>query len=224
MNRLVFHNNFLHLTDKKEVFVELDSISSIFNYLKISFPKFNSKAINTQSYSLLIDGKDFIPPNWIVQNKIIDKECTIYIVPLVVGGGTGAEAAVALTASEMIGAALVKAAVSVLINLAVSAVIQALMPKPGKRAEQQSSPDSANRPPNDIFGNIVNTIDSGTTTPLNYGMIRLGGHYISADIETITQQKGVATPAISSSVTVETGTQPGTASETLPRFGGASDA
>lgn len=111
-----------------------------------------------------------------------------------------------------------------------SMLINAITGPPANRsslAGPSTGADDGNRRENDIFESIVNTANEGTIISLNYGMVRLGGQFIISDIETITQQKGVTTPAISSSVAVETGTQPGTASETdetLPRFGGASDA
>ena len=183
MNKLIFHKKFTHLTKKKEVYADIDSVTDLFNFIKVTFPDFNSKVTNKHNYSILINGKKFMPNNWIYQNKIIDKKCSLYIVPLVAGGNPGEISG--QLAAQTISDILIKTVIATVINFALSYVIQSLLPKPKRREEQ----DATNRRENDIFSSIVNTIDSGTTIPLNYGMPRLGGHYISADVETVTLQK-----------------------------------
>jgi len=183
MNKLVFHKKFVHLTSKKEVYADIDSVTDLFNFIKVTFPNFNSKTIHRHNYSILVNGKKFMPNNWVYQNKIVDKNCSLYIVPLVVGGNPGEISA--QLAAQTISDILIKTVIATVINFALSYVIQSILPRPKKREEQ----DATNRRENDIFSSIVNTIDSGTTIPLNYGMPRLGGHYISADVETVTIQK-----------------------------------
>lgn len=183
MNKLIFHKKFISLTKKKEVYADIDSVTDLFNFIKVTFPEFNSKATNKHNYSILIDGEKFMPNSWIYQNKIVDKKCSLYIVPLVTGGNPGDIGA--QLAAQTISDVLIKAVIATVINFALSYVIQAILPKPKRREDQ----DATNRKENDIFSSIVNTIDSGTTIPLNYGMPRLGGHYISADVETVTLQK-----------------------------------
>ena len=49
--------------------------------------------------------------------------------------------------------------------------------------------DDASKINNDTFGSITNTTNQGEAVALNYGMVRVGGQLISAELETITDQR-----------------------------------
>lgn len=179
-NKLTFHKYFTPATQVKEVEVAIDTLTDLHLYLVTFFPKFLSE-INSQQtvkYDILVNGKP-IPQSWQLQNKILDKSATIYIVPSIRGGTDSFFQAVqTFDVSKF----LLQATIATSINFALSFVIQAILPKPKKQENQD-------RQDNDMFGSILNTIDSGVAIPLNYGLIRVGGQIVSSDIEVLTQQR-----------------------------------
>lgn len=84
---------------------------------------------------------------------------------------------------SIIGQAVISAAVTALGSVIINSISG---PPPVARSD---AADAGARRENDIFSSLINTTGEGAIIPLNYGMIRLGGHYISTDIETITLQK-----------------------------------
>ena len=66
-------------------------------------------------------------------------------------------------------------------NVILSAIMQSMAPKP---PEAQSS-DSPARQDNNMFGALVNTTSTITPIGLSYGLVRLGGQFISGRVKSI---------------------------------------
>lgn len=183
MNTLIFHKNLVPLTGIKTARAQLNSVSDIDAYISTYFPKLSSAIKRSKSIkcSYVLNKSMPLPKTWITHNKIYDPEAVIYVVPTVTGGNFS-EAFGSLTA-DSVSSFITKAAIGFTINIALSFLIQALMPKAAKSTE------SADRIENDMFGSIQNTQDSSVAVALNYGMIRIGGQIISSEIETITDQR-----------------------------------
>ena len=62
------------------------------------------------------------------------------------------------------------------------------MPRPKNNSNTGVSDQDRNN--NDAFDGIINTVDSSNSIPLNYGMLRVGGQIISADVNTVNHGKG----------------------------------
>lgn len=188
MNRLVFHKKFVPITKTREVTVNLNSITDLYSYIDNFFPVLSTQLKTHKKVKciFLIDGKSHIPQSWILQDKILDKNCDIYIVPSIYGGDATMGASIAAGIAKIdFTQLLVQSIVGTAIGVGLSLIIRALMPKP-KRANEEA----VDRRENDIFGSIVNTVDSGTAIALNYGMVRIGGQIISSDVEVLTDQRG----------------------------------
>lgn len=184
MNTLIFHKNFLPMTGVRFAQVSISSVSDIQAYLELNFPKLSNhiKTNKTVKCAYILNGISMLPKHWVLHNKIYDTNATIYIVPSIQGGDAVTSALASVT-SQGISEFITKAVIGFTINVALSYVIQALMPKVKKTNEYQDRID------NDMFGGIQNTQDPSIPVALNYGMVRLGGQLISAEIETITDQK-----------------------------------
>jgi hypothetical protein len=171
------------MTKTREIKVSLESVTDLHTYIDTFFPKLAShlKTQKNIKYSFLIDGKSLLPNSWIFQNKIVDTSCDIYVVPTIAGGT--ADMASAFTNIDFT-KLLFQVAVGTAINIGISFIVRALLPKPKKPNEE-----AVDRKENDIFGSIVNTSDTNTILALNYGMIRIGGQTISSDLETVTDQR-----------------------------------
>lgn len=121
-----------------------------------------------------------------------------------IGGGLGSQfygpvlaesagAAVAGEAAASMGTTIMAPTItSKLVGALASAVggylQNALVPiKPKNKTAD--SVDSGDRPGNDAFDGQVNTISSNQSLPINYGMIRVSGQIISADVNTVNHGK-----------------------------------
>ena len=63
-------------------------------------------------------------------------------------------------------------------NLALSAIGMLFTSKP-KQRQQEVTKDSGTRTENNMFGSLQNTTTSGTPIPLNYGVMRVAGQFLS---------------------------------------------
>lgn len=166
-----------------------------------------------ESYALLDSNLTLITPDDLLIKRFNEGD-TIYVVPAIMGGGgkRGGLLAVAALASVFVLApalapALAQAGVpgaqafattladkglfaaikgssflsSVLTNVGLALLSSLFMKKPEKA-------DSNSR--NDMFGALKNTIESGTPIPIHYGLVRVGGQFISGYIQTIDHAKG----------------------------------
>lgn len=72
---------------------------------------------------------------------------------------------------------------------ALGNIVQNILTGPPPNRLKAESADGGGRVDNDVFSSLVNTIYQGETVALNYGMVRLGGHVISSDYESLTDQR-----------------------------------
>jgi predicted phage tail protein len=111
--------------------------------------------------------------------------------PLAAGAAAGAGALGAGVAAGGVagGAAAIGGGISLasvaglLFGIAVTLVSALLAPKPVPA--KQEAPDSSQRRNNDLFDGLANTFRVGTGIPLNYGLIRVAGQFISGYVKTI---------------------------------------
>lgn len=200
------------MSKTRSVSVDIDTISDLYSYLNNVFPNLSTHLKNHKMIkcSFLINGKEELPVRWRLQDKIFDKNCDIYVVPVISGGG---EVAISrLSDPSWWSSKIVEAAAGLAISMALSLVIRALMP-PVKA--QQEAPDREN----DIFGSIVNTTDTSTSVALNYGMLRIGGQVISSDLETLTDQRGVDSTTSDTTIEQETSSGDGGDNIGISEFG-----
>jgi len=213
MKTIIFHKNLVPLTGIKQVSVKADTLVDIQLFLEAFYPKFFShfKVNNHVRYTFLQEDGTTIPKNWIYQNKIPHEVCTLKIVPVISGGYPGVFEAISTSLAQFsLSDFLLKTAFSLAVNFALSAVIQTLLPQPTKRTDPTRE--------NDIFGSIVNTADSGISIPLNYGMLRVGGQYLSSELETATDQR-LPDPEVSESNLLDYSGSSGGNSEGYGSFG-----
>ena len=184
MYNIRFHKTLLPIGSQTRVSTDISRVSDLLSYIKNLYPNLDKSRI------LLLD-QNFspFPDSWLTRDEIPTDQTECYIVPLVCGNFE------AITAS-VIGQAVVKAIVGTVISFALGAVIQAIMPKPKRSDTGITDQDRRN---NDAFDGLINTVDSSNSIPLNYGMLRVGGQIISADVDTINHDKG-ATISVSSYV------------------------
>jgi len=109
-----------------------------------------------------------------------------YIGGAIFGPAAGAKA----TTGQALGQAVVSGVFMVLSNFVANAVTG---PPP-----KDNTLDNSSRQQNDPFGSIENTTGQDAAIPLNYGMLRVGGHYLSMNIETATDQR-LSDPEVSES-------------------------
>jgi predicted phage tail protein len=95
-----------------------------------------------------------------------------------VAGASGATLGTAAAVANIgiLGSTLGAVTSSVGLSLAMMGITMLFMPK------QQQAETSRD---NDMFGSLVNTTNSGTPIPLNYGLVRVSGQLISGYIKTI---------------------------------------
>lgn len=75
------------------------------------------------------------------------------------------------------------------VAMAVGSILQNTLVPIKPKARTADSADSGDRPSNDAFDGQINTISSSQSISLNYGMIRVSGQIISADVNTISHGK-----------------------------------
>ena len=172
-----------------------------------------------EGFVILDKNKKEINPDALMMKKIKEDD-VVYIVPAIMGGGgkrggllaliavaaffiipgaapalagllpgaTGAAATGAVTAGASTAAnalAIIKSSTflsSIATNVGL-ALMSALFTKPPEAADQNSRQ-------NGMFGNLTNTLESGTPIPLHFGMVRVAGHMISGYIKTVDHDKG----------------------------------
>ena len=103
-----------------------------------------------------------------------------YAVGAMAGGTTGFAATWSAGLKSMVGAVagLPSFVQGILGNLALAAIGALLTSKP-KAKQTEVTKDSGTRTENNMFGSLTNTTTSGTPVNLNYGMMRVGGQFLS---------------------------------------------
>jgi hypothetical protein len=174
MYNIRFHKALISSNMDIQVSTNITKVSDLLSYIQNFYPTLDRSKI-------LLLNQDFkpFPDSWIMKDEIPEEQTGCYVTPLICGNF---EAAMAT-----IGTYLIKAVVATAINFALGAVIQAIMPKPKRSDTGITDQDRRN---NDAFDGIINTVDSSNSIPLNYGMLRVGGQIISADVNTINHEKG----------------------------------
>ena len=94
----------------------------------------------------------------------------------VTSAGAAAGSAAAVGAIPMFGTTLAAITSNVGLTLAMMGITMLFMPK------QQKAETSRD---NDMFGSLVNTTNSGTPIPINYGLVRIAGQLVSGYVKTI---------------------------------------
>lgn len=175
MYKVHIHKSLLHYNHPASIEIDIRRVSDLFSYLQNLYPY-----IDKEKVLLLTQEKNKFPDSWLLRDEIPENQSICYIVPLICGNFEITAAAV--------GQMLLRAAIGTVINFALGAIIQLIMPKPKNNSNQGiTDQDRAN---NDSFEGIINTVDSSNSIALNYGMIRVGGQIISADVDTINHGKG----------------------------------
>jgi hypothetical protein len=175
MYNIRFHKILLPSNSQTQISADIHKVSDLLSYIKNLYPSLDKSRI----LLLTTEFKPF-PDAWLTRDEIPDDQTGCYIVPLICGNLE------TITAS-VVGQAVVRAVVGTVISFALGAVIQAIMPKPKRSDTGITDQDRRN---NDAFDGIINTVDSSNSIPLNYGMLRVGGQIISADVNTINHEKG----------------------------------
>lgn len=96
-------------------------------------------------------------------------------------GGFAASGITAPTVGSYLAAGLASAVGSIAQNVLVP-----IKPK----IKSMDSADSGDGRNNDAFDSQINTVHPNQSIPLNYGMLRVAGQIISADVDTISHDKG----------------------------------
>lgn len=155
--------------------VDIKKVSDIFLYMKNFYPE-----IKTDKVFLLNQEKNKFPDSWIIKDELPSNQRMCYIIPCIGGKDF---TAIASGFQE----ALFKAAVGAAIAVGLSYAISAIMPRP--KNNPNSGIGDQERIDNNVFEGLKNTIDSGSTVPLNYGMLRVAGQFITSDVDTINHTK-----------------------------------
>ena len=222
---LKIHSSFHNFFDKSEYVADFNNYHDILFYLQSMHNKFNTYikqlAQNSdESFAFLDKDLNVIPVDSYHIKHIKEGE-TIYLAPLIVGGGgkrgsflllvaaafaapmiLGTMAGTAALPTAMTGGAAMTApaaatglattgsagimsafakmpsfARSFLGNMALNLVTSLFAKKPKKMETDQSTRQ------NGMFGNLTNTLESGTPIPLQYGLVRVAGQMLSGYID-----------------------------------------
>lgn len=176
MYKIHIHKSLLKPSQLSQIEVDISSVSDLLSYVNNFYPE-----LRTDKILLLNQDKSQFPESWIVRDIIPEDQKICYIVPLIGGKDFGQMVA-------KLPDILYRSVAALAINFALSAVIQLIMPKPKNNSNSGVSDQDRNN--NDAFDGIINTIDSSNSVPLNYGMVRVGGQIISADVNTVNHGKG----------------------------------
>lgn len=114
--------------------------------------------------------------------------------PLTAYGAVSA-AGSASTFGSFVTSALGTFAKSLLGNLAIAAVTSIFTKRPSSPVA--STTDAGTRSENNMFGSLQNTTTSGTPVPLNYGLMRVAGQFLSGYLHT-TQHGKSNSPSVQS--------------------------
>jgi hypothetical protein len=178
MYNIRFHKSLLQPEDIAQVAINIKKVSDLTSYIQNFYPAIDK----TKTLLLTQDFKPF-PDSWLMQDEIPETQTGCFVVPLVCGNSELLGSITSATFAQ----AFTRAIVGTVISFALGAVIQAIMPKPKRSDTGITDQDRRN---NDPFDGIINTVDSSNSIPLNYGMLRVGGQIISADVNTINHEKG----------------------------------
>ena len=224
---LKIHSCFHKFFDQSEYTADFDNYHDILFYLQSMHTKFNNymRSVHDmqaeESFALLDDDLNMITTDQ-YHVKHIKEGATIYLAPVIVGGGgkrgglllligigimtggfglmAGAGTATLPTAMTMqsgvavsssatglaasgstgIMGALAKMpsfARSILGNLAMNMITSLFTKKPKKMETDTSTRE------NGMFGNLTNTLESGTPIALQYGLVRVAGQMLSGYID-----------------------------------------
>ena len=211
---LKIHSSFHKFFDQSEYVADFNNYHDILFYLQSMHGKFNKyirqiSQGSDESFAFLDKNLNVIPIESYHILRIKEGD-TVYLAPLIVGGGgkrgsfllliAAAFAAPAIIgalsgAGASMGASTVGAtqsffggvnsafaklpalARSFVGNLALSLVTSLFAKKPKKMETDQSTRQ------NGMFGNLTNTLESGTPIPLQYGLVRVAGQMLSGYID-----------------------------------------
>ena len=197
--------------DEKEYKVEINSYYDIEFYLASMHPRFNAymskikQGISNESFTYVTqDLKTIARDEYAI--KKIKEDSIIYIAPVVTGGGGKKGALFAAVGLALIGGyaagggfgagfsfetlgtnvggffgtgtGFVKGIVG---NLAISLITSLFTSRP-KGKTISVAKDAGTRTENNIFGSLQNSTEPGTPIALNYGLMRVGGQFLSGYI------------------------------------------
>lgn len=177
MYKIHIHKSLIKDTSSTLIQADISKVSDLISYINNFYPEILSNKI-----MLLSQEKQEFPESWIMKDEIPFNQEICYIVPFI--AGKDAQALVASFSPQL----FYRAVAGAVLTLALSAVISLIMPKPKNNINAGISDQDRNN--NDSFDGIINTVDSSNSIPLNYGMLRVGGQIISADVNTINHGKG----------------------------------
>jgi len=104
-----------------------------------------------------------------------------------IAGATSATAAVAVGTAAAASAATLSSIA--LLSATIAMTLVGMLLTPTVKPAGQVSSDSAQRTNNELFDGLTNTIGQGAPVQLNYGLIRIAGHFISGYVDTVEHGK-----------------------------------
>ena len=211
---LKIHSAYHKFFDKTEYVADFNNYHDILFYLQSMHGKFNTyiKQLtgNADESFAFLDSKLNMVSIDSYHMKHIKEGDTVYLAPLIVGGGGKRGSFLLLIAAAFAAPAIIGAlsagtsatvgamgqgatsffggvntafaklpalARSFIGNLALSLVTSLFVKKPKKMETDQSTRQ------NGMFGNLTNTMESGTPIPLQYGLVRVAGQMLSGYID-----------------------------------------
>lgn len=230
LTTLKIHSSFKEYFTDLEYKADFTLYTDVISYLKAMHPKFNhymnqiDSNISDETYALLDNDLNIVTQEDLLIKKIKEGS-TIYLTPMIVGGGgkrgglfavaaivgigiaTGgfglmASAPAASAASLGMGGATGNLAASGALSSSASGGLLAGFGGMGgfarslvgniamsllsslftKKPKSQTDTDQSTRE-NGMFGSLTNSTQSGTPIGLHYGLVRVGGQFISGYIE-----------------------------------------
>jgi len=219
MINIHFHKSLQKYTGIKEHKLEISTYSNLKEALLSLFPKLralinfidNGGDIN-KYITLSYNKKDLVPDSWVIKNTIADDITDLWILPGISGGGGGNNTTNILIGIAFIALAVVTAGIAapagagllaglsttgllggvarMALGIGINLVLGALFSKNLKKpSDTGKTSDENQRKNNDLFEGLINTINTNTPVQLNYGLIRVPGHFISGYIDTVEHGK-----------------------------------
>ncbi len=206
MINIHFHKSLQKYTGLVSHKLEVATYSNLKGALIHLFPKLGSvihlieNGNNQEKFiTMSHNKKDLVPNSWMIKDTISNEITDLWILPGIAGSGDDSTTNIILgvvliaiaiilpilapaVGASLLGGALINAALGIGINLVLGGILELLMGRPDDTGQ---TVDENQRKDNDLFAGLQNTIDTGTPVQLNYGMIRVSGHFISGFIDTV---------------------------------------
>lgn len=203
MVKVYFHNTLVKYTNTSEQEFEVNNINELISAIINTFPKIaafiNKEGKNSiETLAIIYDKKYIVPDKWLLRDHFPENKEEFWIVPVLCGSGRIGKvlAGVALVAigayfggfgaeAGQLGSFLGFDIAKSLVGIGVNLILGALLQREFKPPEPNLPVDAGQRRNNDVFDGLANSVDSGSLVLLNYGQMRVAGHFISGYVKTI---------------------------------------